>query len=252
MAAIRLQETIETGVFLRRLNRFMVEAEIHGEKVLAHLPNSGRLLTVLVPWSKAFLIKRHHPRRESSYNLFAVEHFGVPIIVDTRFSTVATKASIQKGLFKPLTGCQFIKENVKVDNCLLDLLLKRGKRSFFLEIKCVTHVANDVAMFPDAPTTRGRKHLNILINLVEKGFDAGILFSVQRPDANAITPNWKIDHAFSELLHKAVEKGVKVFTQKLIFQPPDAVELRPNVPVFQLWKAASKGRLVKNVAKMFG
>lgn len=230
---IRLEGEFETGVYLRRLNRFMTEVEVNGNKVLAHLPNSGRLLTVLVPESKVFLRRQPQQRRKSNYDLFAIERPGATVIVDTRFSTLAAETAIQKGLFKSLAGYRVAKENVRVDNSLLDLLLKKGSHLFFLEIKCVTHLTDGVAMFPDAPTIRGRKHLETLMKLVQQGFGAGILFSVQRPNANMIKPYRKIDPAFSELLKKADETGVKILTQKLILRHPDGVEIQPNAPVFQ-------------------
>jgi sugar fermentation stimulation protein A len=119
-----------------------------------------------------------------------------------------------------------------VNHSLLDLLLRNGERQFFLEIKCVTHIVEGVAMFPDAPTLRGRKHLQTLMGLVEQGFDAGILFSVQRPDAKRIRPYHEMDPLFSQLLKEATEKGVRVFTQTLTFKRPDTVEAKANSPTF--------------------
>ncbi|MFQ6074457.1 MAG: DNA/RNA nuclease SfsA, partial [Candidatus Bathyarchaeia archaeon] len=196
MALIRLRERFEKGVFLSRLNRFMVEVEVHGETALAHLPNSGRLLTVLAPNAEVYLVRRKRTGRKSGYDLFAVQRSHVPIIVDTRFSSVAARTSVQKGLIKSLKGYRVVKENVRANGSFLDLLLQRDEQKFFLEIKCVTHVVNGVAMFPDAPTKRGRKHVNTLMHLVEQGYDSGIFFSVQRPDAERIRPYREMDPLF--------------------------------------------------------
>jgi sugar fermentation stimulation protein A len=212
----------------------MVEVEVHGKTALAHLPNSGRLLTVLVPNSEVYLVRRQRKGRKSSYDLFAVQRSHVPIIVDTRFSSVAARTSFQNELINSLKGYQVAKENVRVNGSLLDMLLQRGKQRFFLEIKCVTHVADKVAMFPDAPTERGRKHVNTLMRLVEQGCDSGILFSVQRPDAEKIRPYREMDPLFEQLLRKAVEKGVKVFTEMLVFKPLGMVELKADFPPFSL------------------
>jgi sugar fermentation stimulation protein A len=232
MTEIKLREKLKTGVFLSRLNRFMVEAQLGNSRVLAHLPNSGRLVTVLVPEATAFLQQQSPVGRKSSYDLFAVEHSGVPIIVDTCFSTIAAQTAIKEGLFDSLRGFQVLRSNARVNNSLLDLLLRSGERKFFLEIKCVTHVVDGVAMFPDAPTQRGRKHLKTLIALTEKGIDAGLLFSVQRPDAKRIRPYHEMDPLFSQFLKEATEKGVKIFTQTLIFKRPDTVEVKADSPVF--------------------
>ncbi len=88
-------------------------------------------------------------------------------------------------------------------------------------------------MFPDAPTRRGRKHLATLMKLVESGVRAGILFSVQRPDARKIRPHHEMDPEFSQLLREAFEKGVNIFTQSLTYkQPQSAVVLKANYPRF--------------------
>jgi len=210
----------------------MVETRLNGKHVLAHLPNSGRLATVLIPEATAFLKEQHSAGRKSSHDLFAVEHSSVPIIVDTRFSTVAAQKAIRQGLFKSLKGYHIVRQNAKANHSLLDLLLQRGAKQFFLEIKCVTHVVNGVAMFPDAPTLRGRKHVETLMKLVEQGFDAGLLFSVQRPDAKSIRPYHEMDPLFAQLLREATRKGVRVFTQTLAFKPPNLVEVKTNLPIF--------------------
>jgi len=232
MASINMTEKLETGTFLRRLNRFMTEVELHGQKTLAHLPNSGRLPTVLIPPAKVYLQKRYRAGRKSSYDLFAVERLGVSVIVDTRFSTLAVKVAIEKKLFKPFENYRVASENVKVNRSRLDVLLKQDAHNFFLEVKSVTHVIDGVALFPDAPTLRGRKHLQCLTSLIEQGFDAGILFSVQRPDVKVLKPNHEIDQQFSELLRKAVDENVRIFTLMSVFKPSGTIELKANIPTF--------------------
>jgi sugar fermentation stimulation protein A len=112
------------------------------------------------------------------------------------------------------------------------MLLQRDNHKFFLEIKCVTHVEEKVAMFPDAPTKRGRKHVNTLTRLAEQGYDSRILFSVQRPDAEKIRPYREMDPLFEQLLRKAVKKGVKIFTEMLVFKPSGMVEIKTDFPPF--------------------
>ncbi len=128
---LELGEKFEVGVFLSRLNRFLAEVKLGNKRVLAHLPNSGRLVTVLIPKSTAFLRKQSRVGRKSGYDLFAVGHGDVPIIVDTRFSTIAAKAAFEKEQFEILKGYSVVKTNVKIDHSLMDLLLKRGGKSFF-------------------------------------------------------------------------------------------------------------------------
>lgn len=232
MAFVELPGDIDSGLFLRRLNRFMVEVELHGRNLLAHLPNSGRLATVLVPKAKALLIKRFNTKRKSRYDLFAVERSKSPIIVDTRFSNYAVRVAIEKGWICSLRHHRILTEDARTDHSRIDFLLERNGRLFYLEVKSVTHAVGNVARFPDAPTVRGRRHLEHLTKLVEQGFGAGILFSVQRPDVSVVKPNHEIDPKFSRMLLEATEKGVKIFTQMLVLHPPRRVELRTSEPRF--------------------
>jgi len=93
---LELEGRFDVGVFLKRLNRFMAEVALNNNSVLAHLPNSGRLGTVLVPKATNFLRKQNRVGRKSGYDLFAIEHAGVPVIVDARFSTMNARACIEK------------------------------------------------------------------------------------------------------------------------------------------------------------
>jgi sugar fermentation stimulation protein A len=152
--------------------------------------------------------------------------------MDTHFSTLAVKAAIEKKLSKPFENYRVVSENVKVNRSRLDILLKQDADSFFLEVKSVTNVIDGVALFPDTPTLRGRKHLKCLVSLIEQGFDAGILFSVQRPDVTVLKPNYEIDQQFSELLRKAVDENVRIFTLMSVFKPSSTIELKANIPAF--------------------
>jgi len=229
---VKLSFPLLEGEFIRRLNRFLAEIKLNGERVLAHLPNSGRMLTVLFPKCKAYLQERRSPKRKTKYSMFAVEHKNTPIIVDTRFANKVTKTLIEKGLFPPLRKYRVLKGNVLKDNSRLDFLLGRNGQRFYLEVKSVSYVVDKVAMFPDAPTLRGRRHIQILMKCLKEGFKAGILFTLQRPDAKIVKPCYEIDFEFSKLLETAYKKGLNIFTQTLIFQPSGNIKIEVLQPKF--------------------
>jgi len=234
---LRLNWPMQIGRFVRRLNRFMVEVEVNNRKVLAHLPNSGRLTTVLTPKAKTFLkeasVGNGRRKRKSRYDVFAVQN-RVITIVDTRFSNFLAEKAIEKGLFEKLRGYKVNRRNFHLNGSLLDFRLTKNREVFFLEVKSVTHVVNGVGLFPDAPTQRGAKHVQLLTQLKERGFNVGILFSVQRKDAKVLKTNQGIDPKFSRLLNDSVKKNVNVFVQTAIFKPPDTVEIVSNTPRFTL------------------
>lgn len=80
-----------------------------------------------------------------------------------------------------------------------------------VEVKSVTWVEDGMALFPDAPTTRGRRHLKGLAQAVREGRKASVAFVVQRPDAVALGPS-PIDPGFAEALREALATGVEAFT----------------------------------------
>lgn len=223
------------GRVIQRLNRFMALIEVNDRKVLAHLPNSGRLRTALSPGDLTYLKKHEREsQRKSAYSIFAVQHEGIPVIVNSQFSNILAREAIKQGLFNTLTQYHVVKENFTINGLetRLDLMLESRLEKFYIEVKSVTHVINGVALFPDAPTARGRKHLMRLYLLSKSGFKTGILFSVQRPDARVLRLNVEVDPQFSELLKKAAGNYVKVFTLKSIFQPPKTIILKANEPPF--------------------
>lgn len=236
--SIRLSFNLVPAVFLGRLNRFAALARVNGEEIYVHLPNSGRLTTALCPGDQVYL-RRHEARfgRKSIYSMFAVQHGSIPIIVDAQFSNFLAKESIKLGLIRELSGYRIVRENSKpsVDSRVrVDLVAETDSDTFYIEVKCVTHVIDSIALFPDAPTFRGRQHIVELIKLMRCGFKAGLIFSVQRPDAEIIKPNSEMDSEFAELLERAVFSGLKVFTLKSTFIPPETVILESGKPVFRL------------------
>lgn len=224
------------GRFLQRINRFKVLVEIDGEEFYAHLPNSGRLITALRYGARAYLKRVEDGfSGKNPYRLFAVQPGGIPIIVDAHFSNIIAKIAVEHDLIDDLAGYRVYKENFRLDEHVgtrLDLMLKRGLDKFYVEVKSVTHVVNGAALFPDAPTLRGRRHVKRLTELARCGFKCGIIFSVQRPDAIIMKPNAEIDRQFAELLREAVDKGIKIFTLNSTFQPPRNVRIEPNKPIF--------------------
>ncbi|MBS7634360.1 DNA/RNA nuclease SfsA [Candidatus Bathyarchaeota archaeon] len=233
---VNLDFNLVTGRFLQRINRFKVLVEIDGEESYAHLPNSGRLATVLHYGIEAYLKKVEDKfSGKNPYRLFAVQRVGVPIIVDAQFSNIIAKMAIEHGLIDSLADYKVSGENFRVDEHVgarLDLMLERGMEKFYIEVKSVTHAVNGVALFPDAPTLRGRKHIQELTALVRRGFKSGIIFSIQRPDAIMMKPNVEVDRHFTELLREAVVEGVKIFTLNSTLQPPRSIKIEPNRPTF--------------------
>ncbi|MCX8171269.1 MAG: DNA/RNA nuclease SfsA [Candidatus Bathyarchaeota archaeon] len=220
---ITLDFDLVAGKFLRRLNRFTALAKVNSEEVYAHLPNSGRLTTALNSGETAyFRMRKARAGEKSVYSMFAIQYGAVPIIVDAQFSNFLAETAIKAGLIHDLAGYSIIKRNFRPDKrskVRLDFAAEKSSELFYIEVKCVTHVVDSTALFPDAPTRRGRQHIIELTALLERGFKSGLIFSVQRPDAHIVKPNLEVDPEFAVLLENALLKGLKIFTIKSTFKP---------------------------------
>ncbi|MEM1581180.1 MAG: DNA/RNA nuclease SfsA [Candidatus Bathyarchaeia archaeon] len=235
-AILTLEFDMILGTFIRRLNRFMALVDVEGKAACAHLPNSGRLMTALYPGVATYLRKFiDRPWRKSNYSMFAVQHDNVTVIVDAQFSNFLAKEAIKRNLFIDLAGYRVAGEGFKLSenpSVRLDLMLERETERYYVEVKSVTHVVDGIALFPDAPTIRGRRHVLHLSSLANRGLKTGLIFSVQRPDALIVKANKEIDPQFADILRVAVARGVKIFTLKSTFKPPRTIRLEPNKPPF--------------------
>jgi sugar fermentation stimulation protein A len=126
---------------------------------------------------------------------------------------------IELKLIHELSPYKVIKREATFGDSRLDFLLSNGKRECYMEVKNVTLKDGRVAKFPDAVTVRGRKHLNSLMNAVKMGYNACMLYIVQRSDCDCFAPEEEIDPEYAKTLRLALECGVNVFAFKFDARP---------------------------------
>ncbi len=218
-------DRVTGGVFLSRLNRFAARAIVGGREQTVHVKNTGRLRELLVPGAEAVLCPAAAPGRKTAYDLVAVRHNGRYVNIDSQAPNAAA-AELMERLYP---GCALRRERV-FGSSRFDLYLERGDLRLFTEVKGVTLVRDGTALFPDAPTERGRKHLLELAQARRAGYAAAMLFLVQRDDALRFSPNRETDPAFADALAEAAAAGVEV----LCFDcevTADTMTARSPVPV---------------------
>ena len=201
---------LREAVFLERLNRFLVRVRTDGRAEEAHLPNSGRLRELLVPGARALLRETWHPGRKTKYNLWAVHTGKIWVCVDAQHANDLFLRVVHQDLIVELEGVVTVRREVPFNGIRVDFLIGTAGDSHAVEVKSVTLVRDGVALFPDAPTNRGRRHLEALIRAVEKGQRGGVGFMVQRSDATSFAPNGLTDPDFAAGLRMAARKGVWV------------------------------------------
>ncbi len=198
------------GTLVRRLNRFAVEVGVGGEVVQAHLPNSGRLRELLVPGYRVWLAPRSGPRR-TPYDLELVElPDGVLVSADARLPNRLCLEAWAEGRLPEFGGFSRAVPEPRLDGGRLDFRLEGAEGAAYVEVKSITLVEDGCGLFPDAPTQRGRRHLELLTAAARRGFGAFGVFIIQRPDARAFAPNDAVDPAFGRKLREAARAGVQV------------------------------------------
>lgn len=204
-----------TGTFIKRLNRFSASVDIGGRAETAHVPNSGRLKELLIPGSAVLLSPAANPERKTRYTLKAIMHEGIWVSIDSTAVNDIIEDALKKGRLPLFGRIKELRREAVYKGSRFDFrILEADGRVCFLEVKSVTLVKDRVAMFPDAPTERGRKHLMELIEAVKNGHRGMVIFCIQRPDADAFRPYDENDLAFGKALREARKGGVEVYAFK--------------------------------------
>ena len=222
-------ENIKKAKFLARPNRFIAHAELDGQEVICHVKNTGRCRELLIPGETTVYIQDHgeDTKRKTRYSLIGVEKGNLMINMDSQAPNKVVKEWIQAGEFLP--GITFMKPEKKYGNSRFDFYLEQGEKKIFLEVKGVTLEKDGVAMFPDAPTERGVKHIEELIACKEDGYDAYIVFVVQMAGMKVFRPNEKTQPEFGEALRKARSHGVEIIVKNCIVTP-DELKITDSLP----------------------
>lgn len=197
----------EQAEFLRRPNRFLLDCRLGRRTVRAYLPNPGRLWEILLPGCIVYLVK--HPATQpgkTGYTAVGAEKDGIPILLHTHLTNRVARNLIERNLVPGLENARVVRPEVTVGRSRFDFLLSKGGRDILLEVKSCTLFSERIAMFPDAVTLRGARHLRELASLKEKDTDPAALFVVHSPSADYFMPDFHTDPYFTEALLSARNK----------------------------------------------
>ncbi len=219
---------LETARFVERPNRFVVHCDQDGKPVTAYLPNPGRLWELLFPGCTLYL-KKNSGMAKMPYTVMAVEKDNIPVMLHTHLTNDVVEALLRKRLLPGFEDADIVRREVTFGDSRFDFLLQRSGKELVLEVKNCTLFGDTLAMFPDAVTERGSRHLTGLLALQNKGVDAGVLFAVQWPRARYFMPEYHTDLAFSKVFQqcrdKLLVKAVALTWQKDLSLDEEAKEL---------------------------
>jgi sugar fermentation stimulation protein A len=204
---------LEPAIYLARINRFLGVVNYEGEKKLYFIPNPGRMHELLVPGKIVYILKKREPNRKTLYDMVLVSYRDILVSIDSRLPNKLLVEAINRSQLPEFHGFNVEKTEPFFGDSRLDILLSNGEVSLLVEAKSCTLVEKGIALFPDAPTKRGVRHLRTLIEAQGQSRSA-IIFVVQRSDANLFQPNKSTDPVFSEALSDAVCAGVEIYAYR--------------------------------------
>lgn len=193
------------GKFIDRPNRFIAHVDIDGCVKTVHVKNTGRCKELLLPEARVVLEKSDNPNRKTAYDLIAVykEKLGWVNIDSQAPNKVA-------GEWLETRGFDYVKPECKYGDSRIDFYMEKGNDKYLMEVKGCTLEIDGQGYFPDAPTTRGVRHIYELINAVKEGYKAVLLFVIQMEKVESVLPYAMTDKAFEKAYNEAKENDVMI------------------------------------------
>ena len=201
---MRYREIVE-GIFIDRPNRFIAHVDIEGVVNTVHVKNTGRCKELLIPKTPVRLEVSDNPNRKTLYDLVAVykKNFGW-INMDSQAPNKVVKEWLETKDY------DYIKPEYKYGDSRIDFYMRKGNQEYLMEVKGCTLEIDGIGYFPDAPTTRGIKHLRELIKAKRAGYECAIAFVIQMEGIKEVRPNIDTHPEFGVALQEAKEAGVKI------------------------------------------
>jgi sugar fermentation stimulation protein A len=210
-SVVRYTHPLQEAEFILRENRFAARVIVDGKQELVHVPNSGRMTELLVPGYTVFLSAADRPGRKTRYDLVSVDANGTLVSVDSRVPNAVIGEAVAIGAIPQLSTFDRVRPEYTRGRSRFDFLLGDEEGGALVEVKGCTLVMDDgMALFPDAPTARGARHVRELADAVEEGMDAFVVIVVQRNDGRVFAPNDATDRPFGDALRAAEARGVQV------------------------------------------
>lgn len=214
------------GVFIERPNRFIAYVDVDGEVETCHVKNTGRCRELLIPGASVWLEEKPAENRKTKYDLVAVEKGDLLINMDSQAPNKAAEEYLRRE-FPDMISLQ---REVSYKSSRFDFYMETKDGGMFIEVKGVTLEKDGVAMFPDAPTLRGVKHIKELTGCLSEGYRAMILFIIQMKGVRLFIPNYETHAYFGEALKKAARAGVQIEAVGCIVTP-DSMTVNEKIKI---------------------
>ncbi|MDR1404778.1 MAG: DNA/RNA nuclease SfsA [Candidatus Methanoplasma sp.] len=199
---------VRSGKFLERPNRFIAYVETGGTVEKCHVSNTGRCRELLVPGADVILSVSRNPNRSTKYDLVSVYKGGMLVNIDSQAPNKVVIDQIRD--IPGFENADLIRPEYSYGSSRIDLYAEEGSKKMLMEIKGVTLERDGLALFPDAPTERGLKHVGELKDSLKEGYESYIMFLVQMRGPEAFSPNYDMHEDFAAAVEQACTEGMKV------------------------------------------
>lgn len=203
-----IYDCIRKGTFVSRPNRFIANVMVDGKMETAHVKNTGRCRELLLEGAAVYLQHHDNTNRRTEWSLISVMKGDRLINIDSQAPNRVTGEWLREGKF--LKNIKSIKPEFTYGDSRIDFFVETDTDKILIEVKGVTLEEDNAAMFPDAPTERGIKHVFELCRSLNDGYIAYVVFVIQMEGVRYFTPNVRTHKAFADALRYADEKGVQI------------------------------------------
>ena len=204
---MKFTNSLIKGKLLKRYKRFFADIKVNNKIITAHCPNTGSMQGLLDEGNEVLVTEHNDPKRKLKFTLEIIKAKKRYVGVNTHRANKIVHHGLENKLISEFKTIKNIKPEFKFsDDTRFDFLCDNN----LIEVKNVTLFReNDIAEFPDAVTSRGTKHLNMLIKSIKKGYKSYVLFLTQIQNINNFRIAKDIDHIYFENYKTAKKAGVK-------------------------------------------
>lgn len=229
---MEFNQKLQRGTLIRRYKRFLADVELDkGKQLTVHCPNSGSMLGCSEPGSPVMISRSDNPNRKYPHTLEMVKSDHVWVGVNTSLTNKLVREALEHGIVKEFGILDSIIQEVKTSaNTRLDFQLQSAGRQIYMEVKNCSLAVERAAMFPDAITARGTKHLYELATLKQQGNLAAVFFCIQRGDADYFRPACHIDPLYAKRLEDVAAAGVIILAYQAEVTP-NGITITRKLPV---------------------
>lgn len=219
------------GTLIKRYKRFLAEIRLDdGTEVVAHCTNSGSMKSCIENGAEVYLTPVTDPKRRTKFTWEMIKINGSWVGINTGNPNKLAFEAISAGLIPELSGYTNVKREVVFGDSRFDIFAENETGKCFVEVKNVSMKEGNYALFPDAVTTRGQKHLKTLMEVKAHGIRAVMLYIVQRTDVEVFAPAIEIDPEYAKCLNQAVNAGVEVIVLQ-VEVTPEGIYIKKKLPV---------------------